>query len=195
MATAVEVHPGKPWPRYYNGVNLFYLGSYDKASRELEAFLKISPDKEEPHHVLARYYLFQVYDRGGKHERAAAHRVLLIQRLRELRNRLEWDEGEEELDRLLNLIRHHDELGAFHRTERNLRLLVTQHVTDPLAHYYRGVSLYFLGYAEEAAQELKTVLKVLPLGDDSARTRHYLKLIFAGRQGLKSASSTRASVP
>lgn len=195
LATAVEVHPGKPWPRYYNGVNLFYLGSYDKASRELEAFLKISPDKEEPHHVLARYYLFQVYDRGGKHERAAAHRVLLIQRLRELRNRLEWDEGEEELDRLLNLIRHHDELGAFHRTERNLRLLVTQHVTDPLAHYYRGVSLYFLGYAEEAAQELKTVLKVLPLGDDSARTRHYLKLIFAGRQGLKGASSTRASVP
>jgi len=195
LATAIEVHPGNPWPRYYNGINLFYLGSYDKASHELEAFLKILPDNEVPHHVLALYYLFQAYEKGGKHERAAAHRVLLIQHLRELRNRLEWDEGEEELDRLLNLIRHHDELAVFHQTEQKLRLLVTQHVTDPLARYYRGVSLYFLGYYEEAARELKTVLKVLPRGDDSARTRHYLKLIIARRQGLKSASSTQARIP
>ena len=175
-------------------MNLFYLGSYDKASRELEAFLKISPDKEEPHHVLARYYLFQVYDRGGNRKWAAAHRALLIQCLRELRSRLERDEGKEELDRLLNLIQQHGAQAAFHRTEQDLRVLVTQYVTDPLAHYLRGVSLYFLGYAEEAAQELKTVLKVLPLGDDSARTRHYLKLIAAGRQDPKGTSSARARV-
>ncbi len=46
-----------------------------------------------------------------------------------------------------------------------------------------------------AARELEAVLKVLPRGDDSARTRHYLNLITAGRQGLKGTSSTRASVP
>jgi len=76
----------------------------------------------------------------------------------------------------------HGEQAELHRTERNLKVLVTQHVTDPLAHYYRGVSLYFLGYAEKAAQELKAVLKVLPDGDDSLQTRHYLKLIAAGHQ-------------
>ncbi|MFQ5852501.1 MAG: fused MFS/spermidine synthase, partial [Candidatus Binatia bacterium] len=182
LATAVEVHPGNPWPRYYNGINLFYMDSHDKASQELEAFLKIPPDKKEPHHVLARYYLIQVNDRGGKRKKAAAHRALLIQQLRELRSRLERDEGKEELDRLLNLIQQHGELAAFHRTEQNLRLLVARHVTDPLAHYYRGVSLYFLGYSDEAARELAAVLKVLPRGDDSARTRHYLKLIAAGQQ-------------
>jgi len=182
LATAVEVHPENPWPRYYNGINLFYLGSYDKASEELEFFLKISPDKEEPQHILARYYLFQAHERGGNQERAAAQRALMIQQLRELRARLERDEGKQELDHLLNLIRQHSEQAELHRTERNLKVLVTQHVTDPLAHYYRGVSLYFLGYAEKAAQELKAVLKVLPDGDDSLQTRHYLKLIAAGHQ-------------
>ncbi|MFQ5853156.1 MAG: fused MFS/spermidine synthase, partial [Candidatus Binatia bacterium] len=182
LATAVELYPGNPWPRFYNGVNLFYLGSYDKASRELEAFLKISPHKEKPHRILACYYLVQAYERGDKPRRAAAQRVLLVQQLRKLRSRLEWDEGGEELDRLLILVRRHGEQAAFHRTEQDLRVLVTQYVTDPLAHYLRGVSLYFLGYSEKAAQELKTVLKVLPLGDDSARTRYYLKLIAAGRQ-------------
>jgi hypothetical protein len=37
-------------------------------------------------------------------------------------------------------------------------------------------------FAAEATRELEAVLKVLPRGDDSARTRHYLKLIAAGRQ-------------
>ncbi|MEE8161693.1 MAG: fused MFS/spermidine synthase, partial [Acidobacteriota bacterium] len=194
LATAVEVHLGKPWPRYYNGINLFYLGSYDKASHELEAFLKISQDMEGPHHVLAHYYLFQVYEMQGKQKRAATHRILLIGRLRELRARLERDEGKEELDHLLKLIQRHGEQAVFHRTEQDLRVLVTQHVTDPLAHYYRGMSLYFLGYPEEATRELEAVLKELPHGDDSVRTRYYLNLINAGRQDLKGISSARVDV-
>jgi len=194
LATAVEVHSGKPWPRYYNGINLFYLGSNDKASHELEAFLKISQDTEGPHHVLAHYYLFQVYEMQGKQKRAATHRILLIGRLRELRARLEQDEGKRELDRLLNLIQRHGKQAVFHRTEKTLRVLLTQHVTDPLAHYYRGMSLYFLGYPEEATRELEAVLKVLPHGDDSVRTRYYLNLINAGRQDLKGISSARVDV-
>lgn len=194
LATAVEVHPGKLWPRYYNGINLFYLGSYDKASHELEAFLKISQDTEGPRHVLAHYYLFQVYEMQGKQKRAATHRILLIGRLRELRARLERDEGKEELDHLLKLIQRHGEQAVFHRTEQDLRVLVTQHVTDPLAHYYRGMSLYFLGYPEEATRELEAVLKVLPHGDDSVRTRYYLNLINAGRQDLKGISSAQVDV-
>jgi len=194
LATAVEVHSGKPWPRYYNGINLFYLGSYDKASHELEAFLKVLQNTEGPHHVLAHYYLFQVYEIQGKQRRAATHRILLIKRLRELRARLEQDEGRQELDRLLNLIRRHSEREAFHRTEQDLRLLVTQHVTDPLAHYYRGMSLYFLGYPEKATRELEAVLKVLPHGDDSVRTRYYLNLINAGQRDFKGISSVRVDV-
>ncbi len=194
LATAVEVHSGKPWPRYYNGINLFYLGSYDKASHELEAFLKILRDAEGPHHVLAHYYLFQVYKIQGKQRRAATHRILLIKRLRELRARLEQDEGKRELDRLLKLIQGHSEQLVFHRTEKNLRVLVTQHVTDPLAHYYRGMSLYFLGYPEKATRELEAVLRVLPHGDDSVRTHYYLNLINAGRRNLEGISSARVDV-
>jgi len=194
LATAIEVHSGKPWPRYYNGINLFYLGSYDKASHELEAFLKILRDTEGPHNVLAHYYLFQVYEIQGKQKRAATHRILLIKRLRELRARLEQDEGKRELDRLLKLIQRHSEREAFHRSEQELRVLVTQHVTDPLAHYYRGMSLYFLGYPEEATRELEAVLKVLPHGDDSVRTHYYLNLINAGRRNLEGISSARVDV-
>ena len=37
-------------------------------------------------------------------------------------------------------------------------------------------------FSAGAARELEAVLTALPYGDDSARTRHYLKLIAAGRQ-------------
>lgn len=163
----------------YHGINLYYLGRPAQAITHLEEFDRAS--NEEDLSIIARYYLKKAYEVTGQRERGAFHAARMVEALRQMRDRLEQDQGQKELDNLLQLIQIHSEHPVFHKEELALKGFITRYLVDPLGHYYKGVSLYFLGYDQPALKELQQVLKILPDGDDSKRTRYYIDLIVSGR--------------
>ncbi|MBI5746465.1 MAG: fused MFS/spermidine synthase [Nitrospirae bacterium] len=174
-----------PPPQFwlYYGVNLYYLKQYPGAMELLKEFVRISPDGKEA--ILAYYYLSKI-DAELKDLRGVNYsNGRLIQLLRQLRTSLEQDQRQEELDGLLRLIERHTRQAMFRQTERGLKVLITQYITDPLSHYYKGVSLYFLGYDKEATEELRRVLEILPKGDESSRAHQYLGLIASSLKGTE----------
>lgn len=167
----------------YYGVNLYYLKQYPGAMELLKEFVRISPDGKEA--ILAYYYLSKIDEELKDLQGVNYSNGQLILLLRQLRTSLEQDQRQKELDGLLRLIERHTRQAMFRQTERGLKVLITQYITDPLSHYYKGVSLYFLGYDKEATEELQRVLEILPKGDESPRTHQYLGLIASRLKGAE----------
>lgn len=167
----------------YYGVNLYYLKQYPAAMELLKEFVRINPDGKEA--ILAYYYLSKIDEELKDLQGVNYSNGRLIRLLRQLRASLEQDQRQEELDGLLKLIERHTRQAMFRQTERGLKVLITQYITDPLSHYYKGVSLYFLGYDKEAAEDLRRVLEILPKGDESPRTHQYLGLIASRLKGAE----------
>lgn len=161
---------------YLEGVARLGLSDPSGALRALQRIRPSAPESAVA--LLAPYLRSVAAERLGNARLADAERARFGDALRRLRRDLEREERQADLDRLLSetesLAR-----GALDSAVVNpLRTSLRVAVLDPLAPYYRGVSLLWIGRAGDARAALEQAVRALDPTDPGAMSHFFLALAY-----------------
>jgi len=175
-----------PVVRYRRGINLYFSGAYRRAAEELEEVTALNTAgddltayflSDDPEGLrLVPYYLSLACERTGDSSRTAQAMEQFVRGLDEWRRELEARPADLSL---LAGFRQRVAKGAFLDEEARLARLIGERVWGPMAHYYKGTTLFFLGYYQDAVSELQAALALLGNGGEGSLGHYYLGLAYA----------------
>ncbi|HZR47443.1 MAG TPA: fused MFS/spermidine synthase, partial [Candidatus Manganitrophaceae bacterium] len=171
LARLRKEHPEKLEGAYYQGVNLYYQGEYEKALEELRLGVFFS----EP---FGHYYQSLVYDKLKREAEAKAALGDFIVSLNDWRKDLETDPKKFSALPYAKLVEWRRQIGIQIPEEERMAQLFQRVVAVPLNHLYSGTGLFILGYFKESADELQKGVR--ELGNQSADSiaHYYLGLAY-----------------
>ena len=140
---------------------------------------------------LAYYYLSLAHNRGQDIGAATAARTAFFQKLRRWRVHLETHPTQAAaIDSLLARWQQQANEGTVRAEDMELATLLQHYVAAPLAPFYRGATLFFLGYHERASDELQQALAQLEQPLAPSLAPYFLGLAYR-RMGQNRAASVQ----
>lgn len=116
---------------------------------------------ETPEALLGSFIRTYLLEVAGRASEAAREHLMLARGIDALRQRLEIEQGEQDLDAVIRWIRERERVLPPPLAEGLQRALTLQ-LTAPMAYYYRGVRHLWLGEHAAAAAEFSKYLAMLP---------------------------------
>ncbi|MFY9271207.1 MAG: fused MFS/spermidine synthase, partial [Candidatus Manganitrophaceae bacterium] len=156
---------------FYHGVNLYYLGEYEKALGELDLGRLFS----EP---FVHYYQSLVFEKLEKEEEAKGALARFIQSLNDWRVDLELDPKKFSTLPYAKQIEWRRKAGIQIPEEERMALLFERIVATPLNHLYSGTGLFLLGMFKPATVELEQTIKQLGNQASGSIVYYYLGLAY-----------------
>jgi spermidine synthase len=164
-------HPIKLKGAFYHGVNLYYLGQYQKALDELNQGMAFS----EP---FVHYYQSLVFDKLKKEAEANEALGRFITSLNDWRKELEMEPKRFSTLSYAKQIAWRKKNGIEIPEEERMALLFDRMVATPLSHLYGGTGLFILGMFQPATVELEEAAKQLGNQASGSMVQYYLGLAY-----------------
>ena len=173
-------HPEKRIAAFYHGVNLYYLGRYQRALDELEQGRVFS----EP---FVYYYQSLVFGKLKKEAEASQALGQFITSLNDWRKDLEMEPKRFSTLPYAKQIEWRKKNGIEIPEEERMALLFNRLVATPLSHLYSGTGLFILGMFEPASVELEKAAEQLGNQASGSMVQYYLGLAYQERGQTASA--------
>ncbi|MBI3803391.1 MAG: fused MFS/spermidine synthase [Nitrospirae bacterium] len=164
-------YPEKLQGAFYHGINLYYLGQYQKALEELAQGLVFS----EP---FGYYYQNLVFTKLGKEAEAKEALNRFLGSLNEWRKELETDPKRFSTLPYLKQVEWRRKAGIQIPEEERMALLFDRIVSAPLSRLYSGTGLFILGMFKPAAAELEEAKKELGSQASASIVQYYLGMAY-----------------
>jgi len=171
LARLRKAHPIKLKAAFYHGVNLYYLGQYQKAMDELNQGMAFS----EP---FVHYYQSLVFGKLKKEAEANQALGRFINSLNEWRKELEMEPKRFSTLPYAKQIEWRKRNGIEIPEEERMALLFNRLVATPLSHLYSGTGLFILGMFQPAIVELEEAAKQLGNQASGSMVQYYLGLAY-----------------
>ncbi len=171
LAQVRKEHPIKLKAAFYHGVNLYYLGQYQKAMDELNLGMAFS----EP---FVHYYQSLVFDKLKKEAEANQALGRFITSLNDWRKELEMEPKRFSTLPYAKQIEWRKKNGIEIPEEERMALLFNRLVATPLSHLYSGTGLFILGMFQPASVELEEAAKQLGNQASESMVQYYLGLAY-----------------
>lgn len=164
-------HPIMLKAAFYHGVNLYYLGQYQKSMDELNQGMAFS----EP---FVHYYQSLVFDKLKKETEANQALGRFITGLNDWRKELEREPKRFSTLPYAKQIEWRKKNGIEIPEEERMALLFNRLVATPLTHLYSGTGLFILGMFQPASVELEEAAKQLGSQSSGSMVQYYLGLAY-----------------